>query len=73
MATVFHVRPQRVRVCRAHAFTDALGALRSALDLLEETCAEDPARCRLAAAMLHRLHHEVVRLNTHEDPGEELL
>ncbi len=62
MATVFLVQPQRAGTRRERDFAEALGALRLALGGLEAACADDPARCRRAAATLLRLRHEVERL-----------
>ena len=60
VATVFHVRPiGKDEGVRERAFAEQLVALRLALGGLEAACAEDPARCRRAAAMLERVTHEV--------------
>jgi len=60
VATVFHVRPiGKGEGVRERAFAERLVALRLALGGLEAACAEDPARCRRAAAMLERVTHEV--------------
>jgi hypothetical protein len=56
---------------RERAFAEQLVALRLALGGLEAACAEDPVRCRRAAAMLERVTHEVEILSAPRD--EDLL
>lgn len=52
---------------RERAFAEQLVALRLALGGLEAACAEDPARCRRAAAMLERVTHEVEMMSSARD------
>lgn len=72
MATVFVARPQRAGTRRERDFAEALGAFRLALGGLEAACADDPARCRRAAAALERFKYEVERLSAHDTFDEDL-